>query len=152
LSQTVDVNPLLYAANRDSPDHDRALQLVHFLAAGPELVVLFWPVLLGYVRIATHPSIFPSPLSHSAATANVDALLSQPHIRVVGEGERFWSTYRQVAIDVRPRGNSVPDAQLVALMIEHGVSVIWSRDRAFRKYQGITVRDPFADRYKDGFA
>jgi predicted nucleic acid-binding protein len=28
-------------------------------------------------------------------------------------------------------------------MQEHGVSTIWTHDRDFRKFDGITVRDPF---------
>lgn len=28
-------------------------------------------------------------------------------------------------------------------MREHGVAVIWSRDRDLRKFDGIRVRDPF---------
>jgi len=36
---------------------------------------------------------------------------------------------------------SGPDA---ALMRQHGVTTIYSRDRDFRKYDGITVRDPVA--------
>lgn len=29
-------------------------------------------------------------------------------------------------------------------MRSHGVSAIYTRDRDFRRYDGITVRDPFA--------
>jgi hypothetical protein len=29
------------------------------------------------------------------------------------------------------------------------VATIWSRDRDLRKFNGITVRDPFNDRYRD---
>ncbi len=44
----------------------------------------------------------------------------------------------------RVRGNGVPDAHLVALMRQHGVAAIYSRDRGLRAYEGIEVRDPFA--------
>jgi hypothetical protein len=36
---------------------------------------VFWPVLLGFVRIATHPAILPRPLPLAVALDNVDALL-----------------------------------------------------------------------------
>lgn len=42
------------------------------------------------------------------------------------------------------RGNLVPDAHLAALMRQHGVATIWSADRDFRRFDGITARDPFA--------
>jgi predicted nucleic acid-binding protein len=63
---------------------------------------------------------------------------------MVGEGDGFWSSYRRIADVVKPKGNLVPDAHLVALMHQHGISTIWSHDRDFRKFEGITVRDPFA--------
>lgn len=143
MSVTIDTNVLVYASNVDASEHERAVELVESLAAGPSLVVLLWPTLLGYLRIATHPSIFPSPLSHAAASANIDALLIRPHIRALGEMEGFWESYLLVADDVTLRGNLVSDAHLVALMRQHGVSRIWSHDRDLRKFDGITVSDPF---------
>jgi hypothetical protein len=32
------------------------------------------------------------------------------------------------------------------------VSQIWTRDRDFRKFDGITLKDPFDDRYASGFS
>ena len=151
MSQTLDTNVLLYASNDGAPEQDRAVTLLRHLAGGPELVVLLWPVVMGYLRIATHPAIFARPLSHADAVANVEGLLARPNVRVVGEGDRFWDVYREVAADVPMRGNGIPDAHLVALMIEHGITSIWSRDRDFLKYTDVTVHDPFSDRYRDGF-
>lgn len=42
------------------------------------------------------------------------------------------------------RGNHVPDAHLAALMRQHDVQLIYTRDRDFRRYEGIDPRDPFA--------
>ena len=58
---------------------------------------------------------------------------------------------RTVASDVTPRGNLVPDAHLVALVREHGVSTSGSHDRDFRKFRGITVKDPFSVEHSTGF-
>lgn len=151
MTVTVDVNVLVYASNVEADEHDRATALVAHLAAGPGLVVLLWPVILGYLRIATHPSIFPVPLTPSAAEANIGDLLGQPHVRAAGELDGFWRVYRGVAAPVAPRGTLVPDAHLVALMVQHGISRIWSRDRDLRKFDDITAVDPFSDRYQDGF-
>ena len=38
----------------------------------------------------------------------------------------------------------MPDAHLVALMLENDVRTIWTRDRDFRRFSRIEVRDPFA--------
>jgi uncharacterized protein len=56
-------------------------------------------------------------------------LLARPNVRTAGEGEAFWRRFRQVADDARPTGNLVPDAHLAALMLEHGVRTIVTRDR-----------------------
>jgi len=151
MSQTLDTNVLLYASNDGAPEQERALALLRHLVAGPDLVVLLWPALIGYLRIATHPAVFARPLSHADAVANLDQLMSHPHMRVAGEHERFWSIYQQVTTETPARANGVPDAHLVALMLEHGISTIWSRDRDFLKYPMIQAEDPFSDRYRHGF-
>jgi toxin-antitoxin system PIN domain toxin len=142
MSATVDTNVLVYASNSDDPLHDRAVELVRRLAEGPELVYLFWPVLLGYLRIVTHPGILSKPLSPTIAMRNVEALLDRPHVRAPGEADGFWSVFRSTAGE-RPRGNDVPDAHLAALMRQHGVRLIYTRDRDFRRFDGIDARDPF---------
>lgn len=144
MSQTLDINVLVYATDRGSPFHDKAKLLVERFLTGPDLVYLLWPVALGYLRIVTHPGLLDAPLSPEAAARNIDQFVAQPHVRFVGEGDGFWSVYRRVADPVRPKGNLVPDAHLVALMRQHGISTIWTHDRDFRKFEGITVRDPFA--------
>ena len=151
MSQTVDTNVLVYASHTASPFHDRARALVEHLVGGPSLAYVLWPTVLGYLRIVTHPAILGTPLSADEAMSNVEAVLAPSHVRVAGEGDDFWTSFRRVAADVKPRGNLVPDAHLVALMREHGVSTIWSHDRDLRKYSGITVKDPFSEEYSTGF-
>ncbi len=142
MSTTVDANVLVYASNETDALHDRAVALVRRLAAGPELVYLFWPVLLGYLRIVTHPGILSTPLSPVIAIRNVEALLDRPHVRAPGEADGFWPLFRATAGE-RVRGNDVPDAHIAALMRQHGVRLIYTRDRDFRRFDSIEARDPF---------
>ena len=143
MSRTVDVNLLLYASNEASPEHAVAAATLGRLADGPELLTLFWPTLLAYLRMATHPAIFERPLRLDDAIDNIDSLLSRPNVRVVGEGEAFWPRFREVAADARPAGNLVPDAHLATLMLEHGVRTIVTRDRDFRRFRHVAMEDPF---------
>jgi uncharacterized protein len=143
LSVTVDTNVLLYASNADDELHERARELVDGLARGPELLYLFWPTIMGFLRIATHPAIFPSPASPEQAGAAISALFERPTVRTEAEDGGFWDAYRATAGN-DTRGNHVPDAHLAALMRRHGVTVIYTRDRDFRRYEGIEARDPFA--------
>jgi hypothetical protein len=98
---------------------------------------------MAYLRLATHPAVFDRPLPPERAQANVETLVSLPHVQTPGEQERFWDVYRRVSDDVGARGNLVPDAHLVSLMIQNGVRTMWTHDRDYRKFTGIEVRDPF---------
>lgn len=143
MSYALDANILIYASDESSPLHSRSLEIVTGAAQGPEIVYLFWPTIMAYLRIATHPSIFRRPLSAAEALGNVESLVARPHIRTAGEQEHFWRQYRDVVAYAGPTGNLVPDAHLVALMHENGVRSIWAHDRDFRIFRDIEVRDPF---------
>ena len=149
MSATLDANVLVYASNQGDPVHPQAIQLVRRLAAGPDLLYLFWPVVLGYLRIVSHSAILAKPLSPREATANAEALLRRPHVRTAGEEDGFWELFRGTSHD-RARGNDVPDAHLVTLMRQHGVRRIYSRDSGLRRYPDIEVVDPFALRPRAG--
>ncbi|MGI8824299.1 MAG: hypothetical protein ACR2JC_01390 [Chloroflexota bacterium] len=61
MSVTVDANVLVFASNAADPTFRPARTLVERLAAGPELVYLFWPAVTGYLRIVTHPAFCRGP-------------------------------------------------------------------------------------------
>ena len=143
MSFTVDANVLIYASDETSAYHSQARAFLEQVASGDELVYLFWPTLIAYLRIATHPAIFEQPLAPGDAVANVDRLLALPHVQTVGEQDRFWLAYRRLAAEADARGNLVPDAHLVALMVENGVRTIWTHDRDYRRFPSIEPRDPY---------
>jgi len=142
VSVTVDANVLVYASNDADPAHGVARDLVQSLGTGPTLVSLFWPTIMGYLRIVTHPGILPRPLAFGEAAANIASLLERPHVRTHGEIDGFWRLYLATASD-HARGNEIPDAHLIALMRQHDVTTIYTRDRDFLRYEGVDVRDPF---------
>ncbi len=140
----VDANVLIFASNDDAPEQARATALLEELVAGPELFYLFWPTLVAYLRVTTHKRLFQPPLTVTAATANVDRLLSYPIVQTGEEGRGFWPSLRELATTVPAPGKLIHDAHLVALMRQHGVTTIYTNDRDFRKFDGIRVIDPFA--------
>lgn len=144
MSSTVDANILVNASNEEAQEHARARALVEHLLSGPALTTLFWPVLMSYLRIVTHPRIFERPLDALLAASVIDRLLLAPSVRIVGAGQSFWAAYRAIDIGRPIRGNDVPDAAIVAMMTANGVSTIYTRDRGFRRFDGIRVIDPFA--------
>lgn len=144
MSYAVDANVLLYASDAASAFHERALAFLRRAAEGPELLYLPWPVVMAYLRIATHSAIFAQPLSPAEAAANVEALLGRPHVRTLGEVDGFWEAYRRVTSGIVVRGNLVADAHVASLLLQHGITTLWTHDRDYHRFEGIRVRDPFA--------
>ena len=142
MSVSVDANILVYASNDVDPAHEVAAALMARLAEGPEIAYLFWPTVLGYLRIVTHPSILPHPLTPDEATANIQRLTERPHVRSVGESDGFWRLYLDSG-GLKSRGDAVPDLHLATLMRENGVRILYTRDRGFRRFDFLDVRDPF---------
>jgi toxin-antitoxin system PIN domain toxin len=149
VSAAVDANILVYADNVDDPVHDTARALIQRLAAGPDLLYLFWPVILGYHRIATSPRILRRPISPADAVRNIEALISLPHVVIPTEGDGFWKAF-VASGGLSARGNAVPDTHLATLIRENGVRTLYTRDRGFRRFDFLDVRDPFSPKINEG--
>jgi hypothetical protein len=149
MSFAVDANLLVYASDRDSPAHERAVAFLRNCAEGTEIFCLAWVTVFAYLRIVTHPAVFRRPLSPDEAMDNVDTLLGLPHVQMLGEGDRFWLHYRDTAGVVLPRGNLVPDTHLAALLRQHGVATLYTRDRDFLRFDFLSVVDPLETAVKD---
>jgi Predicted nucleic acid-binding protein, contains PIN domain len=142
MSYSIDLNVLLLASNAEAEEHVAARSFLEQCAIRPEVLCIAWPTVMGYLRIATHPSIFQSPLSPREANANILSLLSLPQVRTIGEEEGFFSIYEKVS-GGSVRGNLVPDAHLAAILLQHGVTTLYTRDADFRRFDFLTLRDPF---------
>ncbi len=143
MSCSVDVNVLVYASDQASPFHSAARSFLEARCASRELLFVTWPTLMSYLRIATHPRIFTSPLSPREALSNIDALARFPNVRFLAEDDGFLDVYREVTGDFPVRGNLVPDAHLAALLRQHGVRVLYTNDPDFRRFRFLDVRNPF---------
>jgi len=99
---------------------------------------------MSYLRMATHPRIFTRPLSPSEALANIQTLLSLPHVRTLSEEDGFLEIYQKVTDEMPVRGNLVPDAHLVALLRQHGVRKLYTVDTDFRKFSWVDAQNPLA--------
>lgn len=143
MSAAIDTNVLLYAANSSSESFETAYALVERLARGPELLYLFWPVAMGFLRLSTNPAVTDEPLSPSEALSSLNDLIERSNVRTPGEAPNFLAVYRETT-SAGTRGKDVTDAHIAALMRQHGVSTIYTRDRDFRRFDGIKVEDPFS--------
>jgi uncharacterized protein len=144
MSLALDANVLLYAVNTRDTRHERSREVLAELAEGREVVYLFWPVVMAFLRISTRIGLFPKPLSPAEARSTIETLLANEHFYSPGESDSFWGIFLEAATEVDAKGDLVSDTHLVALMRAHGVRTIVTRDRDFRRFDGIKVRDPFA--------
>ncbi len=107
------------------------------------MLCLAWPTPMSYLRVATHPRIFGAPLAPDEALDNVATLVALPDVRAVSELDGVLDAYKHVADETAVRGNLVPDAHVTAILFQHGVRTLDSKDRDFRKFPSLDVRDPF---------
>lgn len=143
MSFSIDVNVLLYASTSTSPFHAKANELLQSCSSGSDLFCLAWPTLMAYLRMVTHPAIVSPPLPVREAEQNVESLLQRSNVRLLSEQEGFWDLYRRSTRDVVVRGKLVPDAHLATLLRQHGVRVLFTNDRDFRKFDFLEIRNPF---------
>jgi len=141
----VDTNVLLYAANVDAPEHGPCRARLETWRRQPTAWHLTWGIVYEFVRVSTHPRVFPRPWSLQEAWGFVRALLASPGLRVLIHGPRHAEIASGLASE-RPwlAGNLVFHAQTVALMREHGIRRIWTRDADFHRFPDLEVLDPLA--------
>lgn len=149
MSFAVDANILVYASDQDSGVHAKAAAFLRQCVENTEIFCLAWMTITAYLRIATHPAVFRRPLSPADAMANIDSLLTLPHVKALGEEEGFWKAYREIAGKHVPRGNLVPDIHLAAVLHQHGVRTLYTRDRDFLRFDFLTVIDPLETAVRD---
>ncbi len=137
----LDANLLLYARNSADPRHEGAAQVVQDALNGPVRVGLPWQTLTAFLRIETHPRVFPAPLSAAAATEQVGDWLAAPAAWVPVPSSRHGEILLDLVRRHRITGALVSDAHLAALALEHGVAV-WSTDADFARFEGLTWHDP----------
>jgi len=136
-----DVNVLLYAADRNSPHHERTAPYVESMLGGRETVALAWVVALGFIRLATKPQLMLSPLTVARALDVVDGWLARPNVVVVHPTDRHAAVLRELLVPLGTGGSLTTDAHLAALAIEHGAELV-SADRDFARFSGLRWHDP----------
>lgn len=141
----VDTNLLLYATFSGAPEHERARGwLEQLLGQGEGSVVFCWPVLYAFVRLASSPRVFGADaVTVEKAWAVARAYLEQPTARLVVAGSGHAAIAAELAATPGLRSDDVPDVEIAALAIEHGL-VLASRDHGFRRFSHVRTLDPLA--------
>lgn len=129
---TPDVNVLLAAYRTDHPRHPVARPwLESSLAAADSGArwTLLPMVAAGFLRLVTHPKVFPEPTPTEQACTFVDALLSCPGVEM-GQIGQEWNGLAALSRDRGLSGNRVPDAWIASAVRTLGEHLV-TFDRDF---------------------
>lgn len=138
----VDTNLLVYAHRKDSPWHEAAYQQIGNLAEGVNPWAIPWPCLHEFISIVTHPRIYGPPSTLAEAFEQSEAWMRSPSLVMLSESGGYWKVLRNIMEAGRVRGPQVHDARIAALCIHHGAKEIWSADRDFGRFPGLSARNP----------
>ena len=139
----VDTNVLVYAADRSTAEHAVCRAKLESWRAAADPWYLTWSIVYEFLRVITHPRVLRRPWSCADAWRFVMALRAAPGLSFLVEGERHEELSGEMVTTMSDlRGNLLHDAHTAALMREHGVRVIYTRDTDFHRFPWLEVRDP----------
>ena len=139
----VDTNILLYAHREESPWHDAAIKCLNRLA--PRRWAIPWPCAHEFLAIATHPRIFDPPSPLEDALLAVESWMSSPTVVFLGELEGYGEVLASVLRSAKIVGPRIHDAHVAALCRLHAVEELWTADRDFSRFAGLTTRNPLTE-------
>ena len=137
----LDANIMIYAWDEDSPHHAAAASFVARAIQGSTRLGLPLQTIAAFIRLTTDARIARHPLTPTEAVSVVHAWLGQPGVWVPETTARSASIFLDLVETESAHGRLVPDAQLAAMAIEHGVPVV-SADTDFARFRTVTWINP----------
>lgn len=138
-----DINLLVFAYNDEAPRHGAARAWWKELMTGRERIAIPWAVVLGFVRLVTHPAVFERPLPPMAAMARVREWFTRDHVLTLEPGPRHLQIIETLFDATGVAANLTTDTHLAALAIEHQCE-LHSNDADFGRFPGLRWRNPLA--------
>lgn len=140
----IDTTLFVYATYPACAEHPAARAFLRQCATGGEAYAVSWGIVYEYLRVVTHPRLFPgSTVAFDKAAENVGRFCQLPNVEILQETPRHWDFLHTVVRDTgRLRGNILHDCHIATLMREHDIRRIYTADSHFRLFKGITVVNP----------
>jgi toxin-antitoxin system PIN domain toxin len=139
----LDANLLLYAVDSGSAHHSAAVRWLESILNGERRVAIPWQTIGAFMRIATHPRVYDRPLTAAQAWAHVDGWLGAEPTWIPPATTNTARILGSIIALTPVTANLVPDAQLAALAIEHGL-VIQTADADFARFTDARWENPLA--------
>ena len=138
----IDTNLMVYAHRRDSAWFEAASATVRDLAEGKRAWAIPWPCVHEFLAVVTHPRIYDPPTPMNEASEQIAAWLESPRLSLLAEGEGYSALLQSVLTRGQVVGPQVHDGRIVALCTHHGVTELWTADRDFSRFPGLTIVNP----------
>lgn len=136
-----DVNLLVYAFNADAPWHEPARAWWEkTLSAGTD-VGLAWTVVMGFVRLITHPRVVLRPAAPADAMRIVRSWFAVLAVRALEPGPRHLEILGRLLEASGVAASLTTDAHLAALTIEYQAE-LHSNDVDFGRFPGLKWINP----------
>jgi uncharacterized protein len=137
----VDTNLLVYARISSLPQHEAARKWLDARLSDHPRVGLPWTSLLGFLRIVTNPRLFERPDGVAGAGAQVRHWLACPNVWIPLPTEEHPAILERMLEQTGGGANLIPDADLAALAIEHGLTLC-SADGDFGRFPELKWNNP----------
>ncbi len=142
--RAVDTGVLVCAHRAELPQHRAARAVLEELITSGRPWALPWPCVYEFLRVVTHPKVLRPPTPTWIAWENMLALMAASGAVLLAPTERHPEVLARLMGDQTLKGNDLLDARIAALVIEHGARALITADRRFRRFDGITIENPFA--------
>ncbi|MGF1450375.1 MAG: TA system VapC family ribonuclease toxin [Opitutales bacterium] len=143
MSGVIDTNILLYAANENAAEFAAARRFLEGACGASERYYLAEGICYEFLRVSTHPKVFPRPLTAVQALNFVETLFQAESIDWLVAGDGHLICLRHVLERLHhPAGNLFFDLRTAALMRESGVRRIYTADTDFLQMADLEVVNP----------
>ena len=143
MSGVIDTNLMLYGANSDAPEHNRAREFLAGVGSTRDAWYVTDGILYEFLRVATHARVFPRPLTWHEALDFLQPFVDAENVHILRVEDSHWSLLAALLAELtHPSGNLFFDVRTVVLMREHGVRRIYTTDTDFLQFSGIEVVNP----------
>lgn len=142
----VDTNLLINAWSKESPFHEPAAELMDDLEFGTSEWAIPDSCLYEYYQSVTSSKKFTNPATPKVALEHIEFWLSLPHVVILcefaDEYDDHWACLLDILQYTQIKGLDVFDAHAAAICITHRVGEIWTQDKGYGRFKGLTARDP----------
>ena len=140
----IDTSVLLYAADKSSSFHKRAVEMFEQSISGKWLTCVCEQSLAEFVATVTDAQRVRHPLSPAAASKLLEKLLKYPQPEVLYSDETILRRTVKLMEKYPTLRRRFLDAHVVATMLQHGVKTLVTADsQTFAPVRELDVENPF---------